>query len=450
MAIAADSGSAPAVAGDAAPTPTYSKAYTRYAMWLLLGVYIVNFVDRSIINILAEPIKQELNLADWQLGLMSGLAFAILYTFLGIPVARLAERSHRPRIIAAAAVTWSGFTVLCAFAGNFWQLLLFRVGVGVGQSGCTPPAHSLIVDYHPIEKRASAIAFYSLGGAIGTLLGLVMGGLVYDAFGWRVSFMVAGSPGLLFAVLAFFTLKEPRRRLAQHATTVAAASSTFGQSMAYLAKTPTFWFVAFGATIFNFGGGVAFTASFFLRNHTAEMNLLAQGLGLKAVGFLGLAIGLTNVGGALGIWLGGWITDRFGTRDLRNYIVAPAIAALLIIPVRLTIYTVDSALVALSFLAVSAFLGGFWWGPVFSVGQSVVPSHMRATSAAIILFTINLLGAGMGPLVLGLLSDYFNHGLGMGPAEGVRWALIASVVTGLGAFISFWMARRTIRQDFLT
>ncbi len=450
MAIAADSGSAPAVAGDAAPTPTYSKAYTRYAMWLLLGVYIVNFVDRSIINILAEPIKQELNLADWQLGLMSGLAFAILYTFLGIPVARLAERSHRPRIIAAAAVTWSGFTVLCAFAGNFWQLLLFRVGVGVGQSGCTPPAHSLIVDYHPIEKRASAIAFYSLGGAIGTLLGLVMGGLVYDAFGWRVSFMVAGSPGLLFAVLAFFTLKEPRRRLAQHATTVAAASSTFGQTMAYLAKTPTFWFVAFGATIFNFGGGVAFTASFFLRNHTAEMNLLAQGLGLKAVGFLGLAIGLTNVGGALGIWLGGWITDRFGTRDLRNYIVAPAIAALLIIPVRLTIYTVDSALVALSFLAVSAFLGGFWWGPVFSVGQSVVPSHMRATSAAIILFTINLLGAGMGPLVLGLLSDYFNHGLGMGPAEGVRWALIASVVTGLGAFISFWMARRTIRQDFLT
>ena len=450
MAIAADSGSAPAVAGDAAPTPTYSKAYTRYAMWLLLGVYIVNFVDRSIINILAEPIKQELNLADWQLGLMSGLAFAILYTFLGIPVARLAERSHRPRIIAAAAVTWSGFTVLCAFAGNFWQLLLFRVGVGVGQSGCTPPAHSLIVDYHPIEKRASAIAFYSLGGAIGTLLGLVMGGLVYDAFGWRVSFMVAGSPGLLFAVLAFFTLKEPRRRLAQHATTVAAASSTFGQTMAYLAKTPTFWFVAFGATIFNFGGGVAFTASFFLRNHTAEMNLLAQGLGLKAVGFLGLAIGLTNVGGALGIWLGGWITDRFGTRDLRNYIVAPAIAALLISPVRLTIYTVDSALVALSFLAVSAFLGGFWWGPVFSVGQSVVPSHMRATSAAIILFTINLLGAGMGPLVLGLLSDYFNHGLGMGPAEGVRWALIASVVTGLGAFISFWMARRTIRQDFLT
>ena len=450
MAIAADSGSAPAVAGDAAPTPTYSKAYTRYAMWLLLGVYIVNFVDRSIINILAEPIKQELNLADWQLGLMSGLAFAILYTFLGIPVARLAERSHRPRIIAAAAVTWSGFTVLCAFAGNFWQLLLFRVGVGVGQSGCTPPAHSLIVDYHPIEKRASAIAFYSLGGAIGTLLGLVMGGLVYDAFGWRVSFMVAGSPGLLFAVLAFFTLKEPRRRLAQHATTVAAASSTFGQTMAYLAKTPTFWFVAFGATIFNFGGGVAFTASFFLRNHTAEMNLLAQGLGLKAVGFLGLAIGLTNVGGALGIWLGGWITDRFGTRDLRNYIVAPAIAALLIIPVRLTIYTVDSAVVALSFLAVSAFLGGFWWGTVFSVGQSVVPSHMRATSAAIILFTINLLGAGMGPLVLGLLSDYFNHGLGMGPAEGVRWALIASVVTGLGAFISFWMARRTIRQDFLT
>ena len=195
----------------------YSRTYTRYAMWLLLGIYVVNFIDRSVINILAEPIKQDLKLADWQLGLMSGLAFAILYTFLGVPIARFAEHSHRPRIISIAAATWSGFTILCGVAGNFWQLLLFRGGVGVGVAGCTPPAHSLIVDYHPIEKRASALAFYSLGGAIGTLLGLVIGGLVYDAYGWRVSFMVAGLPGLVLGVLAFFTLREPRRMLAGHA-----------------------------------------------------------------------------------------------------------------------------------------------------------------------------------------------------------------------------------------
>ena len=430
--------------------PTYSKAYVRYAMWLLLGIYIVNFVDRSVINILAEPIKQDLNLADWQLGLMSGLAFAILYTFLGIPIARLAEYSHRPRIISLAAATWSGFTIACAFAGNFWQLLLFRVGVGVGEAGCTPPAHSLIVDYHPLEKRASAISFYSLGGAIGTLLGLVIGGLVYDAYGWRVGFLVAGSPGLFFAILAFVTLREPRRILARHAAAAAGAAATFGQTLTYLAKTPTFWFIAAGATIFNFGGGTTFTASFFLRNHTIEVAQMAADLGLKSVGFLGLAIGLTNAAGALGIWMGGWITDRYGARDLRNYVVAPAVAAILSMPVRIGLYTVDSTTVAMLLLAVVTFLGGFWWGPVFSVGQSVVPPHMRATSAAILLFTINLLGAGMGPFVLGIVSDYFNHDLGMGPAEGVRWALL--VVTGLGfaTFAVFWMARRTIRRDFLS
>ena len=426
----------------------YSRAYTRYAMWLLLGIYIVNFIDRSVIIILAEPIKQDLNLADWQLGLMSGLAFAILYTFLGVPIARLAEHSHRPRIISVAAATWSAFTILCAFAGNFWQLLLFRVGVGVGEAGCTPPAHSLIVDYHPLEKRASAIAFYSLGGAIGSLLGLVLGGLVYDAYGWRVGFLVAGLPGLLLAVVAFFTLKEPRRMLARHAAAVTSSASTFGQTLAYLFKNPTFWFVAAGATIFNFGGG-PFTFSFFLRVHTAEVDQLAQGMGLKAVGFLGLVIGLTRVPGAVGIWMGGWITDRFGARDLRNYLVAPAFASLLIMPLSVALYTVDSTWLAFGLLAVISFLAGFWWGPVFSVGQSVVPPHMRATSAAILLFLINLLGAGMGPLVLGLVSDYFNHGLGLGPAEGVRWALLASVAPLIGAFACFWAARRTIREDFL-
>ena len=450
MASAADAASTPPVAGEAGSRSIYSRAYTRYAMWLLLGLYIVNFVDRSVINILAEPIKQDLGLTDWQLGMMSGLAFAILYTFLGIPVARLAEHSHRPRIIAVAAATWSAFTILCAFAGNFWQLLLFRVGVGVGEAGCTPPAHSLIVDYHPIEKRASALAFYSLGGAVGTLLGLVIGGLVYDAYGWRIGFLVAGSPGVFFAVLAYFTLREPRQLLARQAATAAAKASTFGQTIAYLGRTPTFWCFAIGATIFNFGGGTAFTASFFLRIHTEEVNLLAQGMGLKAVGFLGLVLGLTNAAGAVGIWMGGWLTDRFGARDLRNYVVAPALAALLIIPVRLALYTVDSTWLAMGLLTVVTLLGGFWWGPVFSIGQSVVPPQMRATSAAILLFTINLLGAGMGPFALGILSDYFNHGLGMGPAEGVRWALIASVVTGLGAFISFWMARGSIRKDFLT
>ena len=443
-------GPAAAPGADGSQATPFSRGYTRYAMWLLLGIYVVNFLDRQVVNILAEPIKNDLGLADWQLGLMSGLAFAVFYTFLGIPIARLAERKNRPYIIGTAVAAWSGFTALCATAGNFSQLILYRIGVGVGEAGCTPPAHSLIVDYMPREKRASALAFYSMGTPIGGLLGLVMGGLVADAYGWRAAFLVAGAPGLLFAGLAFFTLKEPRKIMAQHAAGVAAASATFGQTMAYLTKRKTFWFIAFAAAIKAFigYGHAPFTASFFLRNHTAEIAGLAEGFGLKSIGFLGLALGLiSGTAGAIGSWTGGWIADKYGRTDLRAYMVAPAIASLVTIPVYIIAVSIDSGAIALLILAINAFLGTLWYGPVYGTGQSVVPPHMRATAAAILLFIINLIGLGLGPLGVGLLSDWFNKGLGMGPAQGVRWALISASMFGVVAFASFWAARKTIREE---
>ena len=428
----------------------FSKAYSRYAMWLLLGIYVINFLDRQVINILAEPIKEDLGLADWQLGLMSGLAFAVFYTFLGIPIARLAERKNRAIIIGSATAVWSGFTALCATAGNFWQLIIYRIGVGVGEAGCTPPAHSLIVDYTPKEKRASALAFYSMGTPIGGLLGLVMGGLIADAYGWRTAFLVAGVPGVVFALLAFFTLKEPRKQMRAHAAQVAANSATFTQTMAYLAKRKTFWFIAFAAAIKAFigYGHAPFTASFFLRNHTAEIARLADSFGLGPVGFLGLALGLiSGTAGAIGSWVGGWIADKYGQKDLRAYMIAPAIASLVTIPVYITAVSLDSATPALFILAINGFLGTLWYGPVYGTGQSVVPPHMRATAAAILLFIINLIGLGLGPLAVGLLSDWFNKGLGLGAAEGVRWALITSTLFGLIAFVCFWRARKTIREE---
>ncbi|HZZ34898.1 MAG TPA: MFS transporter [Caulobacteraceae bacterium] len=457
MTEAVDPGSvAPAAAAPKVQAAPFSRAYARYAMWLLLGIYIVNFLDRQVINILAEPIKEDLGLADWQLGLMSGLAFAVFYTFLGIPIARLAERKNRALIIGSATAVWSGFTALCATAGNFWQLIVYRIGVGVGEAGCTPPAHSLIVDYTPREKRASALAFYSMGTPIGSLLGLIMGGLVADAHGWRAAFLVAGAPGLIFALLAFFTLKEPRRLIAEHAQKAAAASATFGQTMAYLAKRRTFWFIAFAAAIKAFigYGHAPFTASFFLRNHGPEVASLASKVGLtlgfdlKSVGFLGLAIGImSGAAGTIGSWTGGWIADKYGARDLRAYMVAPAIASLITIPIYITAVSVDSAAFALLILPINYFLGTLWYGPVYGTGQSVVPPHMRATAAAILLFIINLIGLGLGPLAVGLLSDWFNKGMGLGPAEGVRWALIVASMFGLVAFACFWLARRTIRED---
>ena len=172
-----------------------TPGYRRYAIWLLFVVYVFNFIDRQIVTILAEPIKRDLQIADWQLGLMTGTAFAIFYCTLGIPIARLAERRSRPWIIGLSLAAWSGFTALCGLAQNFWQLVLARIGVGVGEAGCTPPAHSLIADYAPKEQRASALAVYSMGNPVGALIGVVVGGLVADAYGWRMAFLLVGLPG---------------------------------------------------------------------------------------------------------------------------------------------------------------------------------------------------------------------------------------------------------------
>jgi len=431
----------------------FSASYTRYAMFLLLGIYIVNFLDRAVVNILAEPIKNDLGLADWQLGLMSGLAFAIFYTVLGIPIARLAERKNRPMIIGTAVAAWSGFTVLSGAAHNFVQLVLCRIGVGIGEAGCTPPAHSLIADYVPKEKRASALAFYAMGTPLGGLLGLVMGGLVADAFGWRWAFVVAGAPGILFALLAWFTLKEPRKVMAQHSAAIQATQASFGETLKYLGTKKTFWLIALGSAIKAFigYGHAPFTASFFLRVHGEEVANLASMFDLKSVGFLGLALGLMGgTAGAISSYLGGQIADRYAKTDLRGYVSVPAIASLLAVPIYIIAVSVPSASLALWILVINGLIGSLWYGPVYAIGQSIVPPHMRATTSAILLFTINLIGLGLGPLAVGILSDVMSNGFGLGSAQGVRWALMLSTTFGFVAFALFWIARKTIREEMVS
>lgn len=438
--------------------PLVGSART-YAMCLLLGIYMINFLDRQVVNILAEPIKNDLGLSDTQIGLMSGLAFAVFYTFLGLPIARLAERANRPMIIGVAVAAWSGFTAVCGLAQNFTQLALARIGVGIGEAGCTPPAHSLIVDYVPKEQRASALAFYSMGTPLGGLLGLVFGGIIADAYGWRTAFLVAGMPGLVFAALAFFTLNEPRKQLAARAKQLTATTASMAETLRVLFTKRTFWLVAFAAAVKAFigYGHAPFTASFFLRNHTEEVASLARffgltlGFNLQSVGFLGLALGLMGgAAGAVGSILGGWIADRYGSKDLRAYMVTPAIASLVTIPIYILAVSVDSAALALCILMVNGLLGTLWYGPVYATGQGIVPSNMRATASAVLLFIINLVGLGLGPLLVGMLSDYFSNEMGMGPGQGVRWALMTSTLFGLAAFTMFWMARKTIREEMVS
>jgi len=439
----------------APPSIAITPGYRSYAMTMLLLIYIMNFVDRQVINILAEPIKRELGLLDWQIGAMSGFAFALFYTILGLPIARYAERGNRPYIIAVALALWSGFTALCGLAQNFVQLMLARIGVGVGEAGCTPPAHSLITDYVPKEKRASALAFYSMGTPIGGLLGFAVGGIVADEYGWRVAFFVCGAPGLILAAVAALTLIEPRVRAAasklkSDTAARAAQGAPFKDAMSALMRKRTFWLIAFAAAIKAFigYGHAPFSASFFYRNHAEAVNEMAAFFGLGPGGFLGLALGtVVGIGGAIGAYLGGVIADRYGTRDFRAYASVPAIAALVTIPIYIFAVTLPFAHFAILTLSINGVLGALWYGPVYATAQSIVPPHMRATASAVLLFIINLIGLGLGPLAVGILSDVLAIHVGLGEAEGIRWALIISALAGVGAFALFWLARRTIREE---
>lgn len=435
----------------------FSAAYRHYALWLLMLIYVVNFLDRQVINILAEPVKNDLGLSDTQLGLLSGFAFGIVYTFLGFPLARIADRHNRPWLIAGCLTAWSGFTIACGQAQNFLQLVICRGGVGVGEAGCTPTSHALIADYTPKEKRASALAFYSMGTPIGSLLGLALGGYLADAFGWRKAFLVAGLPGLLFALLALLTLKEPRatavaiaRRAADAATE---ALPTFTETFRYLLKKQAFWYLAFGAGMRAWlGYGIApFLPGFFYRVHGHEVAELAAQWGMKPQTFVGLVIGvMTGVAGAFGSWLGGQIADRLGARDLRVFGSIPAIAVVVGTPITIFNYTTGNGALALALTAIPAVLGTLWYGPVYASAQGMVPPHMRAMSASIMLFVINFLGLVLGAICVGALSDLFNKGLGLGSAEGVRWALIASTLIGSVSMILFWLARRRVREEMVS
>ncbi|MDB5454120.1 MAG: transporter [Caulobacteraceae bacterium] len=438
--------------GLAAPERRVTAGYARYAVTLLMLVYVLNFIDRQVLSILAEPIKRDLGLADWQIGAMTGLAFAALYCFLGIPIARIAERGNRPWIIAASLVVWSGFTVVCGFANSFVHLVLARLGVGVGEAGCTPPALSLITDYAAPNRRASAIAFYTAGAPLGGLLGMMIGGLVADKYGWRAAFFAVGAPGLILAPILLLTLTEPRRWLKQTmaAKAAAAANYDFGATLKMLWRKPTYRLVVIAATLKAFiqYGTSAFLASFFFRNHAAELAGLGEGFGLKAAGFLGIALGLSvGVTGVAGTMLGGVLADRLGAKDSSRQTLVPAIGILISTPFFLWALFTPSAVVAMVILLLPGVLNALYAGPSFAIVQGLVPPEMRATATAIMLFIINLCALGLGPLCIGILSDILSNGFGLGDAAGVKWSLATFVLLGIPAGLLFLAAGKTVAQD---
>lgn len=425
--------------------------YRGYALIVLFIIYTLNFLDRQVVSILAEPIKNDLKLADWQLGLMTGFAFAFLYTILGLPIARISERANRPLLIGCAVAIWSGFTALCGLAQNFWQLVLARVGVGVGEAGCSPPAMSLIADYAPKEQRASALAVYLMGAPVGGLLGMAMGGVVADHWGWRAAFLVAGAPGLVVALLAGLTLVEPRKRLTQEQrVSVQEQAPPLKEALKEFARSRTYWFVVSAVTMKAFisYGTTAFIGSFFFRNHADELASLSASVGLQSAGFLGLALGLvTGLVGAFGTWGGGHLADRLGKNDLRGYMVLPAVGAIVAIPFSLTALSVDSLPLALAIFVIPSLLNAVWQGPAYATIQGLVQPRTRATATAVLLFVANLVGLGLGPLIVGIMSDVISNALGGDPAASVRWSLIVVALFGLPCGLLFWGARKHIRAE---
>ncbi|HLZ83317.1 MAG TPA: MFS transporter [Caulobacteraceae bacterium] len=444
-----------AVAGAIAPaTPTIAGLKHRYILLLLLGAYTLSFLDRQVVNILAESIKRDLKISNFQLGMLTGLAFATFYTFLGIPIARQADKRSRPLIIAGSMALWSGFTVLSGVAGSFAVMAVARLGVGFGEAGCNPCAHSMIADITPPERRGSALAFYSLGVPIGTILGLVLGGGVADAFGWRMAFMVAGAPGLILAGVIGLTVREPRSHLAAHVAARAVTARSLGHTLRELGAKRSFWLmaVAAGLTAFVGYGHASFSTPFFLRVHGPEVAAIAHRLGLGPLVFLGIAGALTTgVGALIGTWTGGWLADKAAARDKRAYMSLPAIACLAIAPFIWFIYTVPGSVLALGLGLFPAVLGTLWYGPVYATAQSVVSPQSRATTAAILLFVLNLIGLGLGPMCVGALNDLLaGPAFGLGQAEGLRWALIISGMAFVAAAALFWLARDTVREDIIS
>jgi predicted MFS family arabinose efflux permease len=471
-----------------AKTQPFSPSYVRYALWLLLIIYTLNFVDRQIVAILAKPIKDELGLTDTQLGLLTGIAFAFFYTLLGIPIARYAEKGNRATIIGTAVVVWSGFTAMSGLATNFLQLFLARIGVGVGEAGCTPPAHALISDYVSAEKRASAIAFYSLGVPIGTAFGFLIGAQLGANYGWRVAFLAVGLPGVLLGLLAMFTLKEPRK-LGLVVASTGARSAGFSEALGVLSQKKSYIYCVIAATMISFlgYGHAVFMPQFYARVHHLD---------LKTIGTLSAITAL--VAGGLGTFLGGVMADRAARSDTRAYVTVPAIAFLAGVPFFFWGMTAQGPIANLFFyvgastkipavivtgmpvpiitvlaLAVPTFLNAMWYGPLYAAVQGLAPVRMRATAVAMMLFVINMIGLGLGPLLIGIGSDIFAKQLFVGPtpdigfatycakgvasatsaacltasAEGLRKAIIWSVVVGIIALWAFWMARKTIVQD---
>lgn len=423
-----------AVEMQTAPATAPSRRYRAVVLAMLLLVYTFNFLDRQILGILAGPIKAELNLTDTQLGALGGIAFALLYSTLGIPLALLADRTSRTWVITISLTIWSGFTALCGMATSFLQLFLFRLGVGVGEAGGVAPSYAVIAEYFPSHERARALSIYSLGIPLGSAAGVLLGGYVAALVEWRSAFIAVGIAGVVIAPLFRLIVREPAKGQFDTAPVEKAPmSAAFG----ILARKPSFWLISFGASCSSMCGyGIAFWLP----------SLMQRSFGLDLVQTSQFYGAVLLLGGVVGVLAGGWLGDWMGSRDKAGYVRVPAIAYLLAVPFFAAGVLSSSVTAAFLLFLLPQALSYVWLGPVLSAIQHLVPPQMRATASASFLFINNLIGIGLGTMILGAMSDALTASYG---AEALRYAILAALSFYLLAALLMALAAKSLRRDWV-
>lgn len=413
-------------------------AYRNYLLAVLLVTLAFNNVDRLALGLVLEDLKADFHLSDTQLGLLSGIAFALFYSVMGIPIARWADRGNRVTIISLTAALWSAGVVLCGMAASFLQLLLIRIGVAVGEAGCMPPAHSLIADHFSRAERPRAVAIYMMGAPLSMAIGYFLAGALNQRYGWRMMFVMLGVPGLALAALAWLTLREPRRLRASataSAATAAAPAHSLKQVLVTLWRNATFrclW-CCFSVTCFFGYGLVQWQPTFFIRSF---------GVGTGELGaWFALIYGL---GGLAGTYLGGMLASRYATNNEPLQLKAMGFMFAGFGFCMAGIFLSPDKNLAFGLTAVAAIGGNMTNGPLFATIQTLVPERMRAMAMALIYLFGNLIGLGLGPLAVGALSDAFRP---WGAGESLRYALLALCPGYLWGAWYLWRASRTVTRD---
>ena len=405
----------------------------RIVLFFLLLAYIFNFLDRTILSILAAPIKADLKLSDTEFGAISGLAFALLYSLLAIPLAMLADRTRRSWVIAGALAVWSAFTASCGTAATYGQLFLYRLGVGVGEAGGVAPSYALIADYFPPQRRARAMAIFSLGVPLGLAGGTLIGAYLASWIDWRAAFMAMGVAGIVLAPFLLWLVRDPARATAPSPE----ASPKLAHTFAIVAAKPTFWLMALAASCSSLAGYglAAWVPSVMMRSFGFSLTQTGQYLA-----------SLYLIGGTAGVFGGGWLADRLGQADRRWYARLPMIAWAITAPLFAIGLMAPSGTIAWLFLLIPNALNILWLGPVTTAVQHLVPRNVRATASASFLLINNLIGLGIGPTLIGALSDLYKARYA---DEALRYAALSVVGFYLVAAILMAFAVRRLSRDWV-